>query len=77
MTPDELNRFIKGGWFLVGPYPYDLAQACPPEHDPDPSRPVAAVGSDRKLSWQHTPTSDDGRVDLSKTSTPITSRSTH
>jgi tetratricopeptide (TPR) repeat protein len=62
--PDDLNRFIKGGVWVVGPYPEDLALACPPEYDPDPSRPVDAVGGDGKLSWRRAPTSGDGRVNL-------------
>jgi len=40
LTPNELNKFIQAGWWLVGPYPESLQTACPPEKDPDPSRPV-------------------------------------
>jgi tetratricopeptide (TPR) repeat protein len=43
LTPDELDRFIQAGWWVVGPYPQNLQFFCPPEKDPDPSRPVAAV----------------------------------
>jgi tetratricopeptide (TPR) repeat protein len=41
-TPDELNRFIEAGWWVAGPYPYELKVPCPPEKGADPSRPVAA-----------------------------------
>ncbi|HKB38294.1 MAG TPA: tetratricopeptide repeat protein, partial [Gemmataceae bacterium] len=41
-TPDELNKFLEAGWWVVGPYPYDLKIPCPPEVDADPARPVAA-----------------------------------
>jgi serine/threonine protein kinase/tetratricopeptide (TPR) repeat protein len=42
LTPDELNKFIEAGWWVAGPYPYELKLPCPPEKDADPSRPVAA-----------------------------------
>src|SRR5205823_5953904 len=42
LTPDELNKFIEAGWWVAGPYPENLKTACPPEKNPDPSRPVAA-----------------------------------
>src|SRR5262249_58657310 len=44
LTPDELNKFLEGGWWVVGPYPRDLKIVCPPEIDPDPARPVAVFG---------------------------------
>src|SRR5215813_8297451 len=39
LTPDELNRFLEAGWWVAGPYPYDLKLPCPPEFDADSSRP--------------------------------------
>jgi tetratricopeptide (TPR) repeat protein len=67
LNPDELHGFIAAGWWVVGPYPEDLRLSCPPEKDPDPSRPVAAVGNPpgsggkaatavpHTLTWQHVP----------------------
>ena len=40
LTPNELNKFLEAGWWVVGPYPAELKEFCPPELDPDPSRPV-------------------------------------
>ncbi len=51
-----LNRFLDAGWWVVGPYPGNLPGPCPPESNPDPSRPVAAVGTNRVLKWLTTPT---------------------
>src|SRR5262249_10954210 len=44
LTPNELNKFLEGGWWVVGPYPRDLKIVCPPEIDPDPARPVSVFG---------------------------------
>ncbi len=48
----ELNQFLEAGWWVAGPYPEPFDRACPPEIDPDPSRPVAAVDERRGLTWQ-------------------------
>src|SRR5262249_17560679 len=60
LTPDELNKFIEAGWWFPGPYPEDLKAACPPEKNPDPSKPVAAgtgQGDAAKLlPWRSAPT---------------------
>ncbi|HTU91569.1 MAG TPA: choice-of-anchor C family protein [Gemmataceae bacterium] len=64
LTPEELDRFPQAGWWVVGPYPEDLKQPCPPEKGPDPSRPVAAVGSADQLHWRPAPTESDGRLRL-------------
>jgi tetratricopeptide (TPR) repeat protein len=48
----ELNQFLEAGWWVAGPYPEPLDRACPPEIDPNPSRPVAAVGDRPALTWQ-------------------------
>ncbi len=63
-TPEELNRFIQAGWWVIGPYPEDLKAPCPPEKDPDPSRPVVAFGTAAELRWRPAPPEPDGRVDL-------------
>lgn len=48
----ELNRFLEAGWWVVGPYPDRMDMPCPPEINPDPSKPVSAVGDKRELKWQ-------------------------
>jgi tetratricopeptide (TPR) repeat protein/serine/threonine protein kinase len=52
----ELNRFLESGWWLVGPYPERMEMRCPPEINPDPSKPVAAIDQNRELKWQTVPT---------------------
>src|SRR5262249_22233663 len=64
LTPDELNRFLEAGWWVAGPYPEKLASACPPERNPDPSRPVAAVGGTTPLTWKSVPTGNHQMVDF-------------
>lgn len=54
-----LNPFLEAGWWAVGPYPEQLDLACPPEINPDPSRPVAAVGEKGDLKWQTVSTTPD------------------
>jgi tetratricopeptide (TPR) repeat protein/WD40 repeat protein len=65
----ELNKFLEAGWWVVGPYPAELKEFCPPEVDPDPSRPVHVIDpqtglSDQPVNWQSVPTTQWGRVDL-------------
>ncbi|MCI0681757.1 MAG: protein kinase [Gemmataceae bacterium] len=61
----ELNRFLESGWWMVGPYPNRLEQPCPPELNPDPSKPVAAVGRAGNLTWQAVSTNAaDGAINL-------------
>ncbi|MBW3543518.1 MAG: tetratricopeptide repeat protein, partial [Planctomycetes bacterium] len=57
LTPNELNKFLEAGWWVVGPYPQALAAFCPPEIDPDPSRPVHVIDpasglSDQPVAWR-------------------------
>ena len=49
---------------MAGPYPADLKTACPPERDPDPSRPIAAAGSATPLSWRSASADTYGMVDF-------------
>ncbi len=65
----ELNKFLEAGWWVVGPYPAELKEFCPPEVDPDPARPVHVIDpqtglSDQPVKWQSVPTTQWGRVDL-------------
>ena len=61
----ELNQFLEAGWWVAGPYPEPLDRACPPEIDPDPSRPVAAVGERPALTWQAVPAlPNTGRLEI-------------
>ncbi|MGH7221823.1 MAG: tetratricopeptide repeat protein, partial [Gemmataceae bacterium] len=64
LKPDELDRFVQAGWWVVGPYPEHLPLSCPPEKTPDPSRPVAALGRTEFLRWQSAPTDPAGAVHL-------------
>lgn len=48
----ELNRFLEAGWWVAGPYITQRDQPCPPEFQPDPSKPVAALGRTGNLKWQ-------------------------
>jgi tetratricopeptide (TPR) repeat protein/serine/threonine protein kinase len=52
LTPNELNKFLEGGWWVVGPYPPDLKEFCPPEIDPDPSQAVYTIDPQTGLSQQ-------------------------
>ena len=70
LTPNELNKFLEAGWWVVGPYPANLAEFCPPELDPDPSKPVYTIDpktglSDEPVSWASVATGGMGLVDLS------------
>jgi len=53
-----LNRFIEGGWWVVGPYPEELRLSCAPEKDPDPSRPVASADGSGTLNWRRASNGD-------------------
>lgn len=69
LTPGELNRFLEGGWWAIGPYPRDLNDFCPPELDQNPSTPVHIVDpqtgfSDKPVKWTSIPTGDFGRLEL-------------
>ncbi|MFL5244307.1 MAG: protein kinase domain-containing protein [Gemmataceae bacterium] len=64
LTPNELNRFFEAGWWVAGPYPQDLALPCPPEMDPDPSKPVAAAFGPKELTWMTASVRDLGLVEL-------------
>lgn len=63
-TASELNAFTEAGWWVAGPYPEDLALLCPPERDPDPSRPLPAEGTMAAQRWKDVPTGPNGRIDL-------------
>ena len=61
----ELNRFLESGWWVAGPYPEGLDLSCPPELEPDPSKPVAAVGRPGNLKWQAVSTNPaDGDINF-------------
>ena len=69
LTPNELNRFLEAGWWVVGPYPASLDDFCPPELDPDPSQPVRVMDSqtglsDQPVKWRSLPSGTLGAVDL-------------
>ncbi|MFO0871916.1 MAG: hypothetical protein U0935_23570 [Pirellulales bacterium] len=53
LAQGELDVFLDSGWWVVGPYPDQLDLSCPPEFDPDPSRPVSGKGTwKHELKWQ-------------------------
>ena len=69
LTPSELHRFLEAGWWVVGPYPRELNEFCPPELDSDPSIPVRSVDpqtglSDEPVRWANIPSGDFGRLEL-------------
>lgn len=72
LAPHELNKFLEAGWWVVGPNPANLAQFCPPEVDPDPSRPVHTIDpntgfSDQPVRWTAVPGNAEGRIDVGAT----------
>ncbi|HZN36562.1 MAG TPA: protein kinase, partial [Pirellulaceae bacterium] len=72
LSPDTLNRFLQAGWWVAGPYPKGLKEFCPPEVDPDPSRPVHLVDpktglSEQPLAWRPVPSGETGKIDLKAT----------
>jgi serine/threonine protein kinase/tetratricopeptide (TPR) repeat protein/Tfp pilus assembly protein PilF len=69
LTPHELNKFLEAGWWVVGPYPPNLDEFCPPELDPDPSQPMRVIFpqtglSDQPVKWRPLPSDSLGAVDL-------------
>ncbi|MBL8816508.1 MAG: protein kinase [Planctomyces sp.] len=69
MIPHELNKFLEAGWWVAGPYPGELKQFCPPEINPDPSKPIPVFDpltglSDRLVGWRHEKTEQWGHVRL-------------
>jgi tetratricopeptide (TPR) repeat protein len=61
----DVGPFLQAGWWIIGPYPEDLAVPCSPEKDADPSRPAAAApGRDGSLVWRSVPAGPYGRVEL-------------
>ncbi len=67
LAPDDPQLFLDSGWWVVGPYREGLAERCPPESDPDPSRPVAGVAPDDggpapRLRWRSMMTHPGGGV---------------
>jgi serine/threonine protein kinase/tetratricopeptide (TPR) repeat protein len=69
LTPGELNKFLETGWWVIGPYPPELSEFCPPEVDADPAQPVFTVDpqkglSDKPSHWTRVPTGDFGRLEL-------------
>jgi WD40 repeat protein/serine/threonine protein kinase len=52
------QAFLDAGWWVVGPYPSNLATSYPPESSPDPSQfvngvPLAPNETPSVLRWQH------------------------
>lgn len=64
LASGDLSTFLQAGWWVVAPYPEDLAKSCTPEDNPDPARPVAAASGPVSIAWRWAPTGTDGRVDL-------------
>lgn len=57
LTSHELDQFLQTGWWVTGPYPMGIRELCPPEIDPDPSKPVHAIDpkaglSDAPAAWK-------------------------
>ena len=69
LSPDDPQLFLDSGWWVIGPYPEDLARVFPPEAGADPSRPVDGVAPDAggptpRLPWRSAPTHAQGGVDF-------------
>jgi tetratricopeptide (TPR) repeat protein len=65
LCPEELNRFFEEGWWMAGPYPEALADACPPEKDTNPAHLPADDGSKgTPRKWRTLPTYAHGFVNL-------------
>jgi WD40 repeat protein len=60
LAPDDPQLFLDAGWWVIGPYPEELARRHSPEGEPDPSRPDPTEG----LAWQSVATGPNGLVDL-------------
>ena len=65
----EHPRWYATDWRVVGPYPENLKESCPPERDPDPNQPVAAAAAQAgttpaRLPWQVIPRDAYGFVDF-------------
>jgi serine/threonine protein kinase/formylglycine-generating enzyme required for sulfatase activity/Flp pilus assembly protein TadD len=60
---NKSGDLFQSGWWVVGPYPHDLKAPCPPETDPDPSRPVGGGEAGKILEWRGT-TGQAGVLDL-------------
>src|SRR5262249_40216518 len=70
LTPNELNRFLAAGWWVVGPYLANLTVPFAPERNPDPSRPVAAGSGPGELRWHSVTPGADGSIDLKSVAGP-------
>ncbi len=55
LTPNELNKFLEAGWWVVGPYPPNVDEFCPPEIDPDPSKPADCPATGTKSTAPQVP----------------------
>jgi tetratricopeptide (TPR) repeat protein len=69
LTRGELNKFLQAGWWVVGPYPPNVAEFCPPQVDPDPAKPVYVIDPragcpPNRPSGGSVPTGTDGQLDL-------------
>lgn len=69
LTPNELHRFLDGGWWVAGPYPNTVDVPAPPDRFADPSKPIAMASGVGEYVWQPVPprppfTSTSGRLAL-------------
>jgi tetratricopeptide (TPR) repeat protein len=67
LTPNELNKFLEAGWWVIGPYPANLDEFCPPQLDPDPSKPLYVMDpqtgfAEQPVAWQPVMTGKLGRI---------------
>jgi tetratricopeptide (TPR) repeat protein len=67
LRPNDYNPFLDAGWWMVGPYPTNLAIANPPERTPDPSQPVLTATTKDEYRWRLAPVLPDGLVDVAAT----------
>jgi tetratricopeptide (TPR) repeat protein len=65
LRPNEFNHVLGAGWWVVGPYPNNVATSYPPERNPDPSKSVYTAATKEQLRWRFAPVLPDGRADVS------------
>jgi tetratricopeptide (TPR) repeat protein len=64
-------------WWVAGPYPADLAAACPPERSTDPDSPIPAEGEIPERTWTATLAQRGGALDFREFFGPLNNASAY